>query len=234
MPKLKYDMTGWKMWEHGVPNSKIEVLHLSPNKKGSVWVCKCHICGAIKEIRGKPVREGLVISCGNHRNHNVYDLTGDYGICYTAKKEPFYFDLEDYDLIKDIAWYSRLGYAYAKSDKYCGSMQDLIMPHSSEFMVDHIYGKRNDNRKSQLRLATRTQNNQNKRLHSNNTSGVTGVSLNKKNNKWDSYIHVNKSKIFLGRFDNIEDAIRARLKAEKEYFKDFAPQKHLFEKYNII
>lgn len=29
MGKLKYDMTGWKMWEHGVPNSHIEVLYRS-------------------------------------------------------------------------------------------------------------------------------------------------------------------------------------------------------------
>lgn len=26
MCALKYDMTGWKMWEHGVPDSKIEVI----------------------------------------------------------------------------------------------------------------------------------------------------------------------------------------------------------------
>lgn len=30
-----------------------------------------------------------------------------------------------------------------------------------------------------------------------------------------------------------EDAIKARLKAEKEYFGAFAPQKHLYNKYNI-
>ena len=34
-------------------------------------------------------------------------------------------------------------------------------------------------------------------------------------------------------FDNKDDAIKARLIAEKKYFGDFAPQKHLYEKYNI-
>lgn len=35
------------------------------------------------------------------------------------------------------------------------------------------------------------------------------------------------------RFDNKEDAIRARLQAEKEYFGEFAPQRHLFEEHGI-
>ena len=36
---------------------------------------------------------------------NVYDLSGEYGIGYTLKGEPFWFDLEDYDLIKDYCWH---------------------------------------------------------------------------------------------------------------------------------
>lgn len=235
MGKLKYDMTGWKMWEHGVPNSHIEVLYRSdePVKNQTLWVCKCCLCGKIKTINGRALRLGEVLSCGEHRNNNTYDLSGEYGICYTAKGTPFYFDLEDYDLIKDYAWYERLGYAVYKQGSVFFSMQDLVFPHSEEFMIDHIHGHRNDNRKSELRLATRTQNNQNKSIRCDNTSGVTGVSFNKERNTWDAYISYNKHKISLGRFDNINDAICARLHAEKEYYKEFAPQKHLFKKYNI-
>ena len=36
--------------------------------------------------------------------NNTYDLSGEYGIGYTSKGEEFYFDLEDYDLIKDYCW----------------------------------------------------------------------------------------------------------------------------------
>lgn len=32
MGKLKYDMTGWKMWKHGVPDSHIEVLYRSDER----------------------------------------------------------------------------------------------------------------------------------------------------------------------------------------------------------
>jgi len=37
----------------------------------------------------------------------------------------------------------------------------------------------------------------------------------------------------LGSYKNIENAIIARLKAEKNYFKEFAPQRHLFKEYKI-
>lgn len=42
-----------------------------------------------------------------------------------------------------------------------------------------------------------------------------------------------KVKEDLSRFVNKEDAIRARLRAERQYFGEFAPQRHLFEEYGI-
>ncbi len=47
-------------------------------------------------------------------------------------------------------------------------------------------------------------------------------------------LEINKKKKHLGYFINKEDAIKARLIAEKEYFGEFAPQRHLFEQYEII
>ena len=38
----------------------------------------------------------------------------------------------------------------------------------------------------------------------------------------------------LGRFSDKEDAIKARLQAEAKYFKEFAPQRHLFKQYGIL
>ena len=35
------------------------------------------------------------------KKYNTYDLSGEYGIGYTSKGEEFYFDLDDYDKIKD-------------------------------------------------------------------------------------------------------------------------------------
>ena len=46
-------------------------------------------------------------------------------------------------------------------------------------------------------------------------------------------IVLNKKDIYLGRYSNKEDAIKARLEAEIKYFGEFAPQRHLFEQYGI-
>ena len=42
---------------------------------------------------------------GRYYGENIYDLSNEYGIGYTSNtKEPFYFDLEDYDKVKEYCW----------------------------------------------------------------------------------------------------------------------------------
>ena len=77
------------------------------------------------------------------------------------------------------------------------------------------------------------QNNMNKSVRSDNTTGITGVRFDRQRMKWVAYLQTDKKIKYNKRFDNKEDAIRARLKAEKEYFGEFAPQRHLFKEYGI-
>ena len=51
-------------------------------------------------------------------------------------------------------------------------------------------------------------------MKSNNTSGVTGVSWNRKAGKWDAYIKVNGKRINLGYYVDKQDAIKTRRDAE--------------------
>lgn len=55
----------------------------------------------------------------------------------------------------------------------------------------------------------------------NNTSGVTGVYRNKRKNQWAAEIMFKKKYYFLGYYDKLEDAARARKEAEKELHGDF-------------
>lgn len=58
------DMTGWKMSEHGIPDSRITVINKAPNQgKHTAWNCICE-CGADCVIRGDQLRSGTAKSCG--------------------------------------------------------------------------------------------------------------------------------------------------------------------------
>lgn len=84
-------------------------------------------------------------------------------------------------------------------------------------IVDHINSNRIDNRIVNLRNVDITNNNRNLTMPSTNTSGVVGVSFYKSRNKWQAKIWNDNKVITLGRFDNFEDAVAARKKAEIEY-----------------
>ena len=69
-------------------------------------------------------------------------------------------------------------------------------------------------------------------LRSHNTSGVTGVSQTK-TGSWLAELRANGEIKLKRTFKNKDDAIRARLQAEQQYFGEFAPQQHLYEQYGI-
>lgn len=90
--------------------------------------------------------------------------------------------------------------------------------------IDHINGVRDDNRLCNLRQATGSQNGMNKSAQKNNTSGYKGVSWNAQRKKWAASIYINKRKLHIGLFVNLEDAARAvsaaRIKIHKEFSRD--------------
>lgn len=77
--------------------------------------------------------------------------------------------------------------------------------------IDHINGDFSDNRLANLRAVSQKENNQNRPLQKNNSSGVMGVYFNKQVGKW----HAALSKKHLGFFTDLSEAIVARQQAEK-------------------
>ncbi len=91
--------------------------------------------------------------------------------------------------------------------------------------IDHINGNSKDNRLSNLRACTPTQNMMNKRAYSNNRSGYKGVYYDNSKNyekKWRAQITVEKKQIPLGRFRTPELAYEAYQKAAIKHFGEFA------------
>ncbi|MCH0685628.1 HNH endonuclease [Escherichia coli] len=76
-------------------------------------------------------------------------------------------------------------------------------------IVDHINGIKTDNRISNLRIATFSQNSMNSKLSSLNTSGCKGVSWKKETKKWVAVGKLNGKKVHLGYFKNLDDAKNA-------------------------
>ena len=88
--------------------------------------------------------------------------------------------------------------------------------------VDHINRNKGDNRWRNLREVTMSQNMCNVPLKPSNTTGFIGVVWDKDRNKWRAQIRVNGKKTNLGRFDNVEDAIKAHDQAAADAFGEFA------------
>ena len=167
------------------------------------------------------------------KGENKYDLSGKYGVGWaTNSDQAFYFDLEDYDKIKNYYWYiEKSGYVKTR----VGDGQAAMGMHQLLCGVgcDHINRKRYDNRKENLRMCSQQDNTQNRSLGKNNTSGVIGVSYDKRSNRWIAYLNYYKKRINLGYFEDKEQAVIARLNAELKYCGEFAPQKYLYEEYGI-
>lgn len=91
--------------------------------------------------------------------------------------------------------------------------------------IDHISPCTNDfvdNRVSNLRHVTHSQNMMNRTVQSNNSSGMSGISYYKARRQWEVYINIGGGRKKLGYFDNIEIAQGVRMQAELEYFGGYA------------
>lgn len=88
--------------------------------------------------------------------------------------------------------------------------------------VDHIDGDSLNNRRANLRLASRLQNAKNRNMPRNNTSGVQGVLWSKNKGMWIARIGVDSRYIHLGYFFEFELAVEARKEAETKYYGEFA------------
>lgn len=203
---------------------RVEDYILPKGRKCVRWLCKCD-CGNDVIVFANNIGK-TTWSCGCFakenmsrvkKKYNTYDLSGEYGIGYTSKGEEFWFDLEDYDLIKNYCW-------LIASDGYVTSANGVLLHNviMGDKYIDHKNHKQYDNRKSNLRKVTASQNQMNASKRSDNTSGFTGVSWSKNKCKWIAYIAMNGEQEYLGAFNKKEDAVKARKIAEEKRFGEYS------------
>jgi hypothetical protein len=150
-------------------------------------------------------------------------------------------DNSDYEFVNKYQW-SLSGYGYARAviygekgrDKNGRLIQKTIKMHrliigakENEF-VDHKNRNPLDNRRSNLRICTMSQNSSNVGIRSNNKSGYKGViemvgkEHESRKKKWLSYINVDGKRIYGGYFFTKEEAAEKYNEMAKKYHKEFA------------
>ena len=146
-------------------------------------------------------------------------------IIYTNKGEEIFVDDEDYEELNSFTWYV-LNNGYAMRTPRKGHhkrmlMHRLIMDCPNGMFVDHINHDKLDNQKQNLRICTRIENCQNKNVPANNTSGVVGVTWHEYTRNWEVGIKINKEHIYLGVFEDFDEAVKIRKEAEEKYYGEF-------------
>jgi hypothetical protein len=140
-------------------------------------------------------------------------------------------DDEDFDRVNQWSWTvkrsKRTVYAQGLANGQRLFLHRFILNAPSGVEVDHINGDGLDNRRSNLRLATVSQNQANrKRLNANNTTGYRGVTYNKGNRRWLAQIQHEGIQMHLGYFTTPEEAARAYDQKAEELFGEFAKTNH--------
>lgn len=203
MIKVKIDMTGWIMAEHGVPNSRLTVIeqaedYINPNGKHySQWLCECNCEKHTRKIiKGSHIKDGSIVSCGcvqhetmvrnginslntppqkeNRYSEKMVDEHGEYYLIYSNPDEKA-CGMVDADKLDDVKKYS---WSLSKGGYLGASINGKYTKmHQLLFgkWYDHKDRNKLNNREYNLRPCSPKQNIANSSKHKNSKNKYKGV-----------------------------------------------------------
>ncbi len=126
-----------------------------------------------------------------------------------------------FGFLSQFKWYLDKGnYVYTHINSKKIRLHRMLMLAEPGQEIDHIDGNPLNNLTNNLRLCTRAENQRNRALHKNNTSGFKGVVRHF--NKWRAQVRVNGKLRYFGIFSDKTQAARAYNEAVRKLFGNFA------------
>lgn len=188
------------------------------------WNCICE-CGTINIVIGSSLtrKRNSSKSCGCLQKESAGKLNKSHGL----SKIPEYRNWKamirrcENKNIKEFAHYGGRGIKVC--ERWRKSFEEFLSDMGERPSPKHTIDRKDVNKDyspDNCRWATKSMQAINRRVFKNNSSGITGVVLDKKTNHWTASIQVNKQSIYLGYFSKKEDAINTRKEAEIKYFKE--------------
>ena len=220
MPKL-IDITNQKFGRLTViePAARPDTAKTTHHKH---WLCRC-TCGREKVVDGSSLRRGITKSCGCLVRERTIEVSTKHGMSKTRL----------YGILADMRQrcnnHNNKSYEYygAKGIKVCDEWLDkksgfknfynwsMANGYADNLTIDRINPNGNYE-PSNCRWATASEQNFNKRIRRDNSTGHTGVYLY--NGKYEARISKNSKDYSLGTFNTYEEAVEARERAEKEWY----------------
>lgn len=225
------DLTGQKFGRLTV----IKRIKIPNNARNDAsWLCECDCDNHTQVIvkRSSFLTKGVVQSCGclskekakqnsidnpkKRRFSNecffengaviLKDMSGNY--CY--------LDLEDFEKIKKYYWSKNsLGYWRTQFNRKNIYLHQFLLNPPKEVVIDHIDLNKNNNKKENLRICSKAENNRNKK--------VVGVTFNCSWNKYIAQIVYNRKNYYLGGFELKSEAVFAYQYANSLLFGEYSP-----------
>lgn len=151
---------------------------------------------------------------------NEYEVRGNVTAIFLRKKDgstkETLIDTEDLSKVDEFpnTWYQRgdryvvgmSGRKHARDKGITRNFHRIIMDCPDDKVVDHINRNALDNRKSNLRIVTTSENNQNIPAQKNTISGIRGVTWDKHKDMWKAAARIDGKTKFLGLFTDINEA----------------------------
>ena len=189
---------------------------------GHTTSCGCKIIESVKNRNKEDNPSKYYV---RQINENYIDDFGIGHIKMSNTSNEMLCDAECLEELLKYYWNEKGGYARSSIGNKKIYAHRIVM-RAGDFevnnQVDHINGNTLYNRKQNLRIVTSRQNGLNSSIRKDNTSGVTGVSWDKRKQKWYVRVFENGKEICLGYFAKFDDAVIARKNGEEKFYGEYS------------